>query len=116
MQPAERVEPAFGRPAGLAEPHASPDGRRIVVTGAVLDELAGVPRTAAYAAEDGDLRAITSGEASARCPRVSPDGRTLAFLSDRAQPGRFQLHLLHEGHMGEAETAPAAPGTVEYAH
>ncbi|MFH8553797.1 prolyl oligopeptidase family serine peptidase [Streptomyces celluloflavus] len=109
-------EPAFGRPAALSEPHTSPDGRRIVVTGAVLDKLAGVPRTAVYAVEDGELRAITSGTASARYPRVSPDGRTLAFLSDRAQPGRFQLHLLHEGRMSEAEAAPTVPGTVEYAH
>ncbi|MFD7498676.1 hypothetical protein ACFV8T_41365 [Streptomyces sp. NPDC059832] len=41
-------ELALGRPGGLSEPHPSSADRRIVVTGAVIDEPASVPRTAVY--------------------------------------------------------------------
>lgn len=108
-------EPAFGRPHAIREPHVSADGSRAVVTGVVLDELAGVPRTAVYTAEDGELRPVTAGSGSSRGARFSPDGRTLAFLSDRREAGVFQLHLLDD-RFGEARPAPVVPGTVEYAH
>lgn len=109
-------EPAFGRPHALREPHVSRDGTRVVVTGAVLDELKGVPRTAVYTVAEGELRPVTSGAGSSRQPRLSPDGGTLAFLSDRREAGQFQLYLLADDRFGEAQAAPAVPGTVEYAH
>jgi dipeptidyl aminopeptidase/acylaminoacyl peptidase len=109
-------EPTYGRPHALSEQHVSADGSRVVVTGSVLDELAGLPRTAVYAVEDGELTALTTGSGSARWGRLSPDGATLAFLSDRAEPGRFQLYLLRDTRFGEAVPAPTVPGTVEYAH
>ncbi|MEU9883888.1 S9 family peptidase [Sphaerisporangium sp. NPDC051011] len=109
-------EPAFGRPHALREPHVTRDGGRVVVTGAVLDELTGLPRTVVYAAEDGELRAVSAGRGSARWARFSPDGGMLAFLSDRREAGVFQLHLLGDGRLGEALPAPEVPGTVEYAH
>lgn len=109
-------EPAFGVPHSIREPHVTRDGSRTVVTGAVFDELKGVPRTAVYTAEGGELRAVTGGPGSARGARFSPDGRTLAFLSDRREAGVFQLHLLDGDRFGEARPAPEVPGTVEYAH
>ncbi len=99
------LEPAFGRPSALKEPHVTPDGRRVAVTADVLDDLVGVPRTAIYTAEHGTLRRVSAGTGSARSPRFSPDGRQLAFLADRAQAGVFQLHLL-DGGFGEAVAAP----------
>ncbi|MFD5091904.1 prolyl oligopeptidase family serine peptidase [Amycolatopsis thailandensis] len=109
-------EPAFGRPHALREPRVTSDGGRAVVTGVVLDELTGLPRTAVYAAVGGELRAVSAGRGSARWARFSPDGGTLAFLADRREAGVFQLHLLRNGGLGEAVPAPEAPGTVEYAH
>ncbi|MCR6482912.1 S9 family peptidase [Amycolatopsis sp. OK19-0408] len=109
-------EPAFGRPHSIREPQVTSDGERVVVTGAVLDELKGVPRTAVYTVEDGELRPVTTGQGSARGARFSPDGRTLAFLADRRKAGEFQLFLLDAGRFGEARPAPEVPGTVEYAH
>ncbi|WP_165777694.1 alpha/beta hydrolase family protein [Amycolatopsis antarctica] len=109
-------EPSFGRPHALREPHVTRDGGRTVVTGAVLDELTGLPRTVVYTTEDGELRAVTAGRASARGARFSPDGGTLAFLSDRREAGVFQLHLLDDDGPAEASPAPEVPGTVEYAH
>ncbi|KZB80238.1 hypothetical protein AVL48_14210 [Amycolatopsis regifaucium] len=109
-------EPAFGRPQALREPHVTQDGGRAVVTGAVLDELTGLPRTAVYAAVAGELRAVSAGRGSARWARFSPDGGTLAFLADRREAGVFQLHLLRDKGFGEAVPAPEAPGSVEYLH
>lgn len=109
-------EPAFGRPHEAGEPQITADGSRVVVTGWVLDELTGVPRTSVFTIEGGSLRPVTARAGSARCGRFAPDGQTLAFLSDRAAAGVFQLYLLFDQHLGEAVAAPAVPGTAEYAH
>ncbi|SES30150.1 S9 family peptidase [Lentzea albida] len=109
-------EPGFGKPSNLREPHVTRDGTRTVVTADVLDGLRGRPRTALYTATDGRFRQVSALGGSARSGRFSPDGRTLAFLADRAVPGVFQLHLRADGDLGEAEPAPAVPGTVEYLH
>src|ERR1700734_1989567 len=107
-------EPAFGRPPRATALVATTDASRIVVTGSVYDELEGLPRTALYEVRDGALRALTSGGGSARSARLAPDGSSLAFLSDRAKAEVFQLYLLADGQLGEAQAAPAVPGTVEY--
>ncbi len=109
-------EPAFGKPHAVAEPHVALDGSRVVVTGSVFDELVGRPRTDIYTVIDGELRALTSRVGSARWGRFSPEGETLAFLSDRTEAGVFQLFLLEQNSDGEACETPAVPGTVEYAH
>ncbi|MFI5587282.1 prolyl oligopeptidase family serine peptidase [Amycolatopsis sp. NPDC051758] len=109
-------EPAFGRPHSIREPHVTRAGDRAVVTGSVFDELSGVARTAVYTAEGGEFRAVVTGPGSSRCGRFSPDGGTLAFLSDRRKAGVFQLYLLDVGGFGEARPAPEVPGTVEYLH
>ena len=93
---------------------ATPDASRIGVTGSVYDELDGLPRTAVYEVRDGALRALTTGGGSAKAARLSPDGSSLAFLSDRATAEVFQLYLLADGQLGEAWSAPVVPGTVEY--
>src|SRR5262252_8432090 len=107
-------EPAFGKPHHVTDLHTTTDASRIVVTGSVHDELDGLPRTALYDVRDGALRALTSGGGSAKVARLAPDGSALAFLSDRAKADVFQLYLLADGQLGEAQPAPAVPGTVEY--
>jgi dipeptidyl aminopeptidase/acylaminoacyl peptidase len=109
-------EPAFGRPHALADPQVTPDGRRVVVTGSVFDRLEGLPRTAIYNVQDGVFPPVTTARGSAHHARFSPEGDVLAFLSDRAKPGVFQLYLLAVGRHGESVAAPGVPGTVEYAH
>ncbi len=42
----------------------------------------------------GEARRVTSGSRSDVKPRWSPDGGQLAFLSDRAQDGQYQVYLL----------------------
>jgi dipeptidyl aminopeptidase/acylaminoacyl peptidase len=107
-------EPAFGRPHRVTDLVMTADASRIVVTGLVYDELDGLPRTALYEVRDGGLTALTARGGSAKAARLAPDSSTLAFLSDRAKAGVFQLHLLADGQFGEAQPAPAVPGTVEY--
>ena len=108
--------PAFGRAHALGDLHTSSDGTRVVVTGWILDELVGVPRTAVYMCDDGELQSVSAASGSARGARFAPDGSALAFLSDRDEAGVFQLYLLPVGRLGEAVAAPTVPGTIEYAH
>ncbi|USQ81271.1 S9 family peptidase [Ornithinimicrobium faecis] len=107
--------PGFGRPHALSGLHATSDGERAVVTGLVHDELLGLPRSALFRATEGELREVSSVPgSSAHGARFSPDGSTLAFLSDRRTRGVSQLHLLLE-RLGEAIATAEVPGTVEYA-
>jgi dipeptidyl aminopeptidase/acylaminoacyl peptidase len=105
--------PAFGRPSHASEPAITRDGGRIAVTVSVMDQLEGLPGSRIALVESGGLRVITNGPGD-RYPRWSPDGTTLSFLSDRAEAGVHQLHLLRDG-VGEALTTPAVDGVVEYA-
>ena len=48
----------------------------------------------ASTARASEMRQFTAGEAHDRHPRWSPDGKHLAFLSDRAKRGTAQLYLI----------------------
>ncbi|MGH8181829.1 MAG: S9 family peptidase, partial [Steroidobacteraceae bacterium] len=61
----------------------------------------------------GDTRVLTFGPNTDRLPKISPDGRHIAFLSDRFRPGDFQLYLL-DAATGECRATPPVDGWVEY--
>jgi dipeptidyl aminopeptidase/acylaminoacyl peptidase len=90
-------------------------GHLAVFAGALVDTLAGEPRTRICAADlnSGDTRILTSGPNSDRSPKLSPDGQCVAFLSDRQKFGQFQLYLL-DLYGGELRKAPHVDGWVEY--
>jgi dipeptidyl aminopeptidase/acylaminoacyl peptidase len=108
------LSPAFERAGKGLEPAATPDGSRIAFTATVLPKLEGLPRQGVFGLEGDQVVELTNGAGSARQPRFSPDGRSLSFLSDRAQAGVFQLYLLSTDRFGESLAAPAVTGTVEY--
>jgi dipeptidyl aminopeptidase/acylaminoacyl peptidase len=109
--------PGSGAIAGLGEVAASPDGRRAAFSGVMLEKLEGMPTTRICLADiaSGDVRVLTFGPNTDRSPRWSPDGQQLAFLSDRAGPGNFQVHLV-DLKTREVRALGAVDGWVEYLH
>jgi dipeptidyl aminopeptidase/acylaminoacyl peptidase len=100
-----------------SDPRVSPDGRlvawceRRMTKPLKAKELPSVIRVAP---SDGarPARRWTPDTSSARDPRWSPDGRWLAFLSDRAEPGVWQLYRTPSDG-GEAEQLTSWQGGIE---
>ena len=59
----------------------------------------------------GEPRQLTAGPRTDSLPRWSPDGRQLAFLSDRGQEDQRQIYLLPAGG-GEATTLTRIEGEI----
>ncbi|MGH2683250.1 MAG: S9 family peptidase [Actinomycetota bacterium] len=108
--------PAFGQISGGSDPQPSPDGRLVAFTGTRLEKLEGAaqPRVCLVDVEERRIDQITNGPNGDLMPRWSPDGRRLAFLSDRERKGLSQLYLLEVDRVGEARPGPVVEGTVEY--
>src|SRR5438309_1541247 len=86
-------QPGTGQISDAVEVHASPDGHRAVFAGALMDIADGTPPTRICRVDltSGDIRVLTFGPNTDRLPKYSPDGRCVAFLSDRHNVGDFQL-------------------------
>jgi dipeptidyl aminopeptidase/acylaminoacyl peptidase len=108
-------QPGTGNISDAADVAVSPDGRTAVFSATIVDELCGVPptRIASIDLESGDVRVMTSGPNNDRLPRFSPDGRQIAFLSDRGRIGDFQLYLL-DPTSGAVRAVGPANGWVEF--
>jgi dipeptidyl aminopeptidase/acylaminoacyl peptidase len=85
----------------VTDPRISPDGRRVAYVVSRTDEEANAYRTAVWVAPlDGSEKAkqFTSGERNDGSPRWSPDGRWLAFVSNRdgedEKKAKGQLYVL----------------------
>jgi dipeptidyl aminopeptidase/acylaminoacyl peptidase len=110
-------QPGTGQISDVQELHVSPDGHCAVFAGTVMDVLEGTPPTRICLVNltSGDTRMVTFGPNVDRLPKFAPDGRRIAFLSDRHNGGDFQLHLL-DPVSGAAIPTPAVEGWVEYLH
>lgn len=104
-----------GRIDDGADVEISPDGRYVAFTGTLKAGSDGPASTRVWAAEvaSATMQVLTTGPHNDRLPKYSPDGRYLAFLSDRAAVGRFQLCLLDVS-SGVLRSTPAVSGRVEY--
>src|SRR6476469_2527434 len=85
----------------VGDPRLSPDGRRVAYVVSRIDEEANAYRTAIWLATlDGseEPRQLTSGKRNDGSPRWSPDGRWLAFVSNRdgedEKKAKGQLYVL----------------------
>lgn len=110
-------QPGSGQISDAAEVHGSPDGQYAVFAGSVVEKLEGAPNTRICLMDlaTGDTRILTFGPNCDRLPKFSPDGRHIAFLSDRHEAGNFQLYLL-DRLSGAAWPAPRVEGWIEYLH
>ena len=112
-------EVALAHPV-VADAALSPDGELIAFTVAASARPSGPDRPAfapsaihAVPAAGGETRRLTFGRSDST-PRWSPDGRWLAFLSDREKDGLRQVHLLpRDG--GEAQQLTHVTGAIPIA-
>ncbi|MGH8170343.1 MAG: prolyl oligopeptidase family serine peptidase [Steroidobacteraceae bacterium] len=106
--------PGSGLIADAAE--ISANGDRAVFTGTLIDAAnEAASRLCLTDLATGDTRVLTFGPNTDRCPKLSPDGRQVAFLSDRRKAGDFQLYLL-DLKSQECRATPPIDGWVEYLH
>jgi hypothetical protein len=103
--------PASGQIGDAAEVHVAPDGDA-VFSGSLMDRLEGLPvsRVCMIALDMGELKVMTFGPSVDRSLKFSPDGRQVAFLSDRHAVGDFQLYLLDLA-SGAAQRATPVDGS-----
>src|SRR5262249_10367103 len=101
-------QPGTGQVSDATEIHASPDGKAAVFAATIVDKLDGLPppRIAKIDLATGDTRLLTFGPNTDRLPKFSPDGRHVAFLSDRHKAGDFQLYLLDPASGAARPTPP----------
>ncbi|MER9076668.1 S9 family peptidase [Mesorhizobium sp. M0904] len=110
-------QPGVGLIIDALEIDVSSDGSLAVITGVVMDNLEEDLRRRICLVDlrDGTTRPLTFGPNADHGCRFSPDGKSIAFLSDRANKGDFQLYLLDmDGRAGWA--APRVDGWIEYLH
>ncbi|MGH2495507.1 MAG: S9 family peptidase [Ktedonobacteraceae bacterium] len=108
----------------LSRPRMSPDGQRVAFVVTTIDERNHAYRSAIWTipAHGGEARRFTSASTNAHSPSWSPDGRWLAFVSDRegeplgkdatreqkASKGKPQIWLMPAGG-GEAHQLTLMP-------
>jgi dipeptidyl aminopeptidase/acylaminoacyl peptidase len=109
--------PGTGQISDALDIHVAPNGRQAVFAGTIWDKLEGSPptRICLIDLQTAQTRVLTFGPNTDRLPKFSPDGRLIAFLSDRLSAGDFQLYLL-DPNTGAARATARVEGWVEYLH
>jgi dipeptidyl aminopeptidase/acylaminoacyl peptidase len=110
-------KPGSGQICDVVELHPAPDGRHAVFSGAMVATACSGPRTRICRVDltSGDVRVLTFGPHTDRLPKYSPNGQSVAFLSDRLATGNYQLYLL-DPETGAARATQSVEGWIEYLH
>lgn len=100
----------------VSNPEIAPDGKQIVFTRTWVDKVKDQYRSNLWIvdADGARVRELTSGSYSDSAPVWSPDGKRLAFLSDR--DGTSQLHVLwlDTKEVAQLTHLERAPGNVKW--
>ena len=91
--------------ATLTDVQLSPDGCQVVYVTSRASTQEDTPPVGTLwlvSADGGPSRRLTASEAGDGLPALAPDGKRIAFLSDRKTRGVAQLYLLDPGRGGEA--------------
>ncbi|MEO7908264.1 MAG: S9 family peptidase [Roseiflexaceae bacterium] len=101
----------------LSDVQISPDGTLVAFVAGEYFKVDSVPakrRIWVAPTATGEPHPLTSGPRIDDTPRWSPDGRTLAFLSDRLEDGQPQIYLLDisSGVSGEARRLTDLQGAI----
>ena len=80
----------------VTDPHLSPDGRRVAFVVTTLSEAKDEYLSTIWMVDSvgGEPRRFTTGNKRDLAPRWSPDGRFLAFTTDREAKKKTQLYLM----------------------
>lgn len=110
-------QPGSGQISDASDVHVAPSGDCVVFAGTLVDALTGAmpTRICLTNMDSGDTRVLSSGPNVDRLPKFSPDGREIAFLSDRHRSDDFQFYRLDPA-TGVTRAAPFVDGWVEYFH
>ncbi len=110
--------PGTGTVSDAADVCIEPNGGRAAITATIFDDLAAPPvtRIALVDLATGELEIIAAQQNNDRLPRWSPDGRRLAFLSDRREAGNYQLYLVDVADPSDSAETPEVNGSIEYLH
>ncbi|HXH83027.1 MAG TPA: S9 family peptidase [Candidatus Tectomicrobia bacterium] len=96
----------------IAAPAISPDGTQIVFSREWIDQMKDQSRSNLWIVDvdSGRLRELTRGNWRDTSPVWAPDGKRIAFLSDR--DGTTQIHVLYvdTGEVAQLTHLPRAPG------
>lgn len=84
---------------GVSDPQISPDGRRVAFVVAMASEGRDEYLSNIWMIDraSGEPRRFTTGPTRDYKPRWSPDGRWLAFISDRGEKKKAQLYVIPAG-------------------
>ncbi|HWV61395.1 MAG TPA: hypothetical protein VN034_12105, partial [Sphingopyxis sp.] len=114
------LRPGTGEAALLGQLAASPDGRHVVAAASICDALEGLSsrdggsttRLVLVDLASGEMETLTHGPRSDSAPTWSPDGGTIAFLSDREQAHITHLRLFDPENRTD-RAAAAVDGFIE---
>jgi dipeptidyl aminopeptidase/acylaminoacyl peptidase len=96
----------------LSDPQVSPDGTHVALVAGEASREGPFFKSAIWLASvhgNEPSRQFTQSHGRDTAPRWSPDGSSLAFLSDRQEPGRLQPYRIGAT-CGEAEALAGCPG------
>ena len=93
------LSPGSGHVIDAQDVHATGSAALVAFAGTLVDKAEGTPpsRICTIDTASGALAVRTQGGGTHRLPRVAPDQRCIAYLSDRDAPGAHQPWLLDAG-------------------